>query len=108
MDATATTTVTLAEFNPSYVWYTSHGAPAGQSIDLLHGEDENTGETYDLPPGESDDLLPAEWWDLEGTVSADGKLWQWDGKHADPENRARDWRQNTLTDLAASHDDSCS
>lgn len=94
MDAT-TTKVTLGEFGPASVWYTSIGVPAGSTVDLFwEGEDTEDGERQFMDPFDVQNCL-GDWLDLSGTVDADGR-WQWDGE-GDP----RDANRNTVTALVA-------
>jgi hypothetical protein len=96
MNATEKALVTLAEFGPEKVWFAAVGTPMGLTLDLVHGEDDSTGEAYQRDPAEAESMLPERWWDLEGTVSEDGGEWTWNIQD-DP----RDWRQNTVTRLVA-------
>lgn len=91
MDATK---MTLSDYNPDHVWYTSVGTPTGIDVDLVEDEDPYTGERYEIDPADVEGMVPFSW-DLEGTVDERGR-WQWDGE-GDP----RDSRWNTVTRITA-------
>jgi hypothetical protein len=93
-----TNKTTLGDFNPDSVWFTSLGAPTGETVSFTQAEDPDTGEMY--TPDPSDVSLPSEdWWMLEGTVSENGREWSWDG-----EGNPTDWRFNTVTRLNATRE----
>lgn len=86
--------MTLSEFSPSSVWFTSIGIPAGHMIDFYGIEDEENGGTYDMDPYDIQNAIPFEW-DLEGTVNESGE-WCWDG-----EGNPSDWNRNTVLAIKA-------
>lgn len=88
------TKVTLGDFGADSVWFVSVGIPMGETVDLVNGEDPDTGEKYALEPCDIDRMVPFGW-DLEGAVNEHGE-WCWDGK-GDP----RDWNRNTVTAIKA-------
>ncbi len=91
---TTATKISLADFEPTSVWFVSIGIPMGEEIDLVHGIDEETGQTYDMDPYDAHNSLPFEW-DLEGTVNEHGE-WCWDG-----EGSRNDWNRNSVTNIKA-------
>lgn len=91
----ATIKTSLADFNPSSVWFASIGIPTGIEVKFTGIEDEETGETYDLDPADIESALPFDW-NLDGTVGEDGD-WEWDG-----EGSPTDWNRNTVTRITAS------
>lgn len=85
--ATETNTVSLADFGPTRLWFTSIGSPTGVDIDLRAdpGPIENFGLDWDLD-------------ELTGTIDDAGD-WRWDGR-----GEPRDFRQNTVLSIVASID----
>lgn len=98
MSTNAKIKMTLADFGPDSVWFTSVGIPTGVTIDLAHGVDEETGEPYEIDPYDASQSLPFEW-DLEGTIDDDGD-WNWDGQ-----GPCHDWNRNSVTAISASRTD---
>jgi hypothetical protein len=89
--------MTLAEFSPSSVWFTSVGIPMGVEVRFTNVIDDETGETYDLDPHDAQSAIPFEW-DLEGYVNEAGE-WAWDG-----EGNPTDWNRNTVLAIKAFRD----
>jgi hypothetical protein len=85
--------MSLDEFGPDRVWFTSIGIPGGLTVHFTGLIDEESGESYDLDPSDIRDCIPFDW-SLEGTVTA-GE-WCWDGR-----GNPRDWNRNTITRIVA-------
>lgn len=85
--------MTLREFNEKigvdYIWFVSHGHPAGFNCHHDPDGDQEGDCNFD------EDEFFDQFWDLEGTVK-DGQ-WCWDG-----EGVINDWRNNSIYNLKAS------
>lgn len=93
---TTTTKMTLANFSPNSVWFTSAQYPLGTEIVFVGIVDDETGETYDMEPGDMDAAIPFDW-DLEGSVNEAGE-WCWDNG-----GTPRDWHGNSVRSIKAFH-----
>jgi hypothetical protein len=87
-------TITLLDFGPSMVWFTSIWIPAGIEVRLTGIIDDDTGEVYDLDPYDADSAIPFNW-ELEGNVNEAGE-WEWNGQ-----GNPQDWNRNTVTRIKA-------
>ena len=92
---TETKILTLGEFAPHSVWYSSVGSPAGDTLECYWTADETGGEIEHIPPTDPSYPLPEGWLELSGEIDADGR-WCWDGQ-GDP----RDLGRNTVLSLVA-------
>jgi hypothetical protein len=88
--------VTLGDFNPTSVWFTSVYIPQGMDIDLVYGEHPETGEAYLIELWDRKEMIPFGW-DLKGTVR--GLEWEWDG-----DGSPCDWNGSSVLRIKAFRD----
>lgn len=90
------TKITLADFSPNSVWFTSDQYRGGTEVKFVGILDDETGETYDMEPGDISGAIPFDF-DLEGSVSEAGE-WEWDAI-----GTPRDWHGNSIRSIKGFH-----
>jgi hypothetical protein len=86
------TQMTIADFAPNSIWFTSAQYPLGTEVEFAGIVDDETGETCSMEPGDIEGAIPFGF-DLEGTVNEAGE-WEWDNRGS-----PIDWHGNSVRDI---------